>query len=136
MAAEPVTIENLDAYKADLRAADKALARTVTAGIKKAGVPVVMHTRIRAARASRTGALAKGYKASVRGTTGQIVGLDYAAGAEYGSRGKWKGFLKYGRPGSRFGGPALEETADDVLRIVYEELEPLAQLNGWATPEA
>ena len=57
--------------------------------------------------------------------------MPYGAGAEYGQRGKWAGFERYGRRGERFATRALETQADEVQRIITEELQELITMNGW-----
>lgn len=126
-----VEIENLRAFQRDLRAAADASPRELTAALKKAGDPVVK----RAAQLSPrlTGALAGSYKAQVRGTTGSIQsGVPYGAGAEWGTKGKWSGFTKYGPPGSRFAGLAVDDAAEEIAEIIAKELQDIVELHGWA----
>jgi hypothetical protein len=131
-------VANQGAYIAGLnefRAALKATALTapveLTKAIKVAGVPIVQESSQLSPR--RTGALAGGYKTQVRGTVGNIVNrVPYAAGAEWGSHRKWSGFQKYGSPGSRFAGKAIDDKAEDTLLLIYESMRNIATIYGWA----
>lgn len=128
-----VQIENLAAFRRDLKAAKDSSPRELAKGIKAAGVPVVDRAKQLAGAASRTGAHAGGFRAATSGARGNIVNrVRYAGGAEWGSRGKWAGFNRYGARGSRFASRALDEKAEDVGRIILEELKRVIELMGWA----
>lgn len=129
--ASGIAIENLSQFRRDLRRAESASPRLLTAGLKRAGAPVVKRAGSHAPKL--TGALARSYKASVRGTTASIVNrMPYSGGAEWGQRGKWVGFTRYGSPGSRFAGRAVEELTDEIAEAVSKELEDTLTLLGWA----
>lgn len=124
-----VRIENLAAFRADLRRALGQHPRLLTAGLKRGGIPVLNRTRARSPR--RTGRLTAGYRISVSGTRGQIVSsTPYAGGAEWGRRGKWRGFVRYGFA-PRIAGRALEESTDELERALFDELEAVVTAYGW-----
>jgi hypothetical protein len=136
MAATPrggIEIANLRQFRADLKAASAELPRALTTALKAAGAPAVERTEQVVARGD-TGALAAGFGIRTAGAAASIVNrVPYAAGAEWGFRGKWSGFNKYGPPG-RFAWRALREREDDVARIMTEYLEDVIELHGWARP--
>ena len=125
-----VVVTNLKDFQRDLRLAADATPRELTKALRKVGVPVAAAAGASAPR--RTGTLAAGYRVSVSGTIGRIVSsVPYAGGAEWGQRGKWKGFLKYGAAGTRFAGRAIEDQADRILADVATELHDIIDLHGW-----
>lgn len=120
-------IEGLTQFRAALRAAEGAYPRLLTQALKRAGEPVIGAAR--SAVPHRTGALAAGFKTSVRGSRGDIVSsVPYAGGAEWGSRGKWAGF-----PGSppRYVAPALEARVDLMANLILDELKNVVEAYGW-----
>ena len=126
-----VTIANLAEFRRDLQRATSTSPRLLTMGLKRAGVPVVARSRSVAPRL--TGRLAGGYKTSVRGATAYIVNAQpYAGGAEWGSRGRWSGFARYGPPGQRTAGRAIDELEDVIAETVYREISDLVTILGWA----
>ncbi|MGH2663690.1 MAG: hypothetical protein ACRDH8_12990 [Actinomycetota bacterium] len=128
-----VEVDGLKEFRAALRASVSASPRQLSTAIRNAGRPVI-------ARASdlapvRTGLLSRGYTVRVRGTAGDVVSrVLYGPGAEWGSRGKWKGFVKHGPPGQRFAGQALEDRADEVVQVIELEMASIVEINGWAVP--
>lgn len=128
--ASGITIDNLAAFRRDLNAAEKGAGRELTAALKRAGIPVVARTKGLAAK--DTGRLASGYKVSVRGTNAWMTNTaPYAAGAEWGRRGKWSGFMRYGGPG-RFAARAVDQLDDVIAESIYRELDELVTIKGWA----
>lgn len=126
-----VSITNLSAFRRDLQAAEDASPRELTKGLKVAGGIVVAEAKVIAPRV--TGTLEAGYKASVRASTGNIVNsVPYAAGAEWGTHGKWSGFLKYGGPG-RFAWKSIEIRQNEIVEAIAIALEDIVALHGWAT---
>lgn len=126
-----VKIEGLAEFRRALRSASDASPRELSAALRRAGEPIVARAATLAPR--RSGALAGSYAPRVSGLTAQIASrVPYGPGAEWGTRGKFAGFTRYGAPGSRFAGRALEETSDEVARIVEDELRDIAEIHGWA----
>lgn len=131
--ASGVRIENLRSFQSDLKRAEDASTREMTAALKKAGDPIVQLAGSLSPRGP-TGRLRGSYRAQVRGTTGKIESsVPYGGGAEWGARGKFAGFNRYGAPGTRFAGRAVEEKADEVGDIIMEELKEIVTLHGWAS---
>lgn len=130
-----VTIKGLREFQSALRAVDRAAARQLTRGLRRAGEPVLERSRDLAhvgTQRSR-GGLASGYKIQVRGATAFIQQAEaYGPGAEWGQDGKWSGFRRYGPRGTRFAGRAVEERSEQVFDIVTHELADLLTINGWA----
>jgi hypothetical protein len=127
-----VYIENIAQFRRDLKAAEDASPRELTAALKGVGTRVILPTT-RAGVPMRTGELAAGYKVSVRGTAGAIVNrVPYAAGAEWGTRGKWSGFNRYGGPG-RFAWHAIDSRQEAILEGIAEGLRSVVELHGWAS---
>ena len=122
-----IVIDGLNEFRASLRAAiGKAPMQLVTA-LKLGGEPILAEARSRAPRL--TGALAASYRASVRGTTGDIVSsVPYAGGAEWGRRGKWAGFS--GSP-PRTVWPAVETRADEAMDVITREFREILTVLGW-----
>jgi hypothetical protein len=130
-----VRIENLAAFRSALKNSIWLAPRDLTIALKAAGQPVVAQASADSAR--RTGALAGSYSATVRGVTGEITsGVPYGAGAEWGSHSKWTGFAKYGAPGSRFAGKAIQDKEAEVELILDRGLRNLFEIQGWATGAA
>jgi hypothetical protein len=103
--------------------------------LKAAGEPVIAQASAESPQI--TGALAGSYRASVRGVTGEITsGVPYGAGAEWGARGKWTGFARYGSPGSRFAGRAVQDKEAEIELILERGLRNLFEIHGWATGAA
>lgn len=131
--ASGIVIDNLAQFRADLKAAVTGSPRELTAALKRAGTPVLARTKQVSAR--RTGRLQSGYKVSVRGSQASIVNATpYAAGAEWGERGKWEGFYRYGMRGERFAARAIDELDTVIAETVYQELDDLVSVRGWARP--
>lgn len=132
MAVSGVQIVNLAAFRADIRRAISSTPTEMTKALKLAGEPVRVDASALSPR--RTGTLAGGYKTSVRGATGSIISrVPYAGGAEWGRFGKWAGFAKYGEPGGRFAGKAVDEKADEIVAILTEGLNDVLTIYGFAT---
>lgn len=132
MATTGVQIVGLREFQAALRTAQARGPTELTKGLKVAGEPIVKE----ASQLSpvRTGRLAGGYLTQVRGTTGNIVNrVPYAAGAEWGTHGKWTGFQKYGGRGERFAGKAIDDKAEETLLAIYASMSEIATIYGWAT---
>jgi hypothetical protein len=136
MAAGTLYIANYAAFRADLK---KAMGSTkeATAAMKKAGVPVLAKAQAYAPKGSadrgdkHPGQLAGSGRILAGGNKGRVVFRQiYAPGAEFGAHGRWVGFEKWGQP-PRFGYRALNDSADEVLRIVTEELLPVMTAYGW-----
>ncbi len=125
-----IRIDGLAELRRAIRTADGRAPRELTAGLKRAAEPIL--SRLRGIPARRTGDLAGSYKASVRGTSANIVtGVPYGAGAEWGRYGRWRGFERYGAV-PRFVWPAVEAEAKVVMGLIAEELEELLTIRGWA----
>lgn len=126
-----IYITNLAQFRRDLKAAEDASPRELTKAIKAAGVPIVAEAKSSVPVVS--GTLAGGFKASARGATGSLVNrVPYAMGAEFGKRGKWSGFNRYGGT-PRFAFPAVEDKADEVVTIIATQMGDIIALHGWAT---
>lgn len=120
-------IVGLEQFRAALRAAQGAAPTLLTAGLKRAGEPVLRMIQATAPR--RTGRLASGYRTSVRGSRASIVSsVPYAGGAEWGARGKWRGF-----PGSppRNVAPTIERNLDLIAEAVLNEMRDVVEAYGW-----
>lgn len=128
-----IVIPNLPAFRAALKASETGTTKELILALKTAGEPVVK----RAGELSPlgpTGNLKASYKATVRGTKGEVrSGVPYGPGAEWGQRGKWSGFNRYGVRGSRFATRALDEKADEVAEIITTQLNDILTIHGWAT---
>lgn len=131
MAESVVAIEGVNEFRAALRAAQGTAPRALTAGLKKAGIPVVRMAQARMPH--RTGTLAGSLKVSVSGTKGSIVSsAPYAGGAEWGRYGKWSGWVsRYGAP-PRFVWPTVELAHDVIAALVLAELKQVVEIYGWA----
>lgn len=131
-AATGVYIENIAVFRRDLKAAEDASPRELTKALKSAGVKVILPTA-KAGVPVDTGMLRAGYKVSVRGTTGAITNrTPYAAGAEWGTRGKWSGFNRYGGVG-RFAWHAIDSRQESILTAIADGLRAIVELHGWAS---
>ena len=95
-----IEITNLRQFRADLKAAAFASQRQLTKGLKDAGAPIVIGAAALAPVGTgkgdtHKGALRAGYTTRVRGATAAVVNrVPYGGGAEWGQRGKWKGFKR------------------------------------------
>lgn len=126
-----VEIENLAAFRTQLRRAEGATVRDLSSALRAAGKPIVDRTR--AVTPTLSGFLAKSYAVSVRGTTGSIGNkAPYAGGAEWGRHGRWKGFDRYGQAGSRFAARVVDERSDEIAAAVLDGLEDVVTIYGWA----
>jgi hypothetical protein len=124
-----IVIEGLTAFRASVRAAAGKYPTEIPRALKAAGVPIVAQASALAPRLS--GALAGGYKVSVRGTTASVVSsVPYSGGAEWGTRGKFSGFNRYGSP-PRFAGRAVEMQEPVIALIVEAELRDIIGAYGW-----
>jgi hypothetical protein len=126
-----VRIHGLTEFRRALRAVDRAAARELTAGLKRAGEPAIR----RAAELApvRKGDLRGSYRARVAGPRAFLESaVPYGPGAEWGSRGKWRGFERLGPRGERIAGRAVTDEADAIFRIVTDELTELITIGGWA----
>ena len=127
--ANGVVITGLNEFRAAVRVAAGKYPTEITKALKAAGVPIVAQASIMAPR--RSGALAAGYKVSVRGTKASVVSaVPYAGGSEWGTRGKWSGFNQYGPP-PRFAGRAVETQETAIQLIVEYELREIISAYGW-----
>lgn len=125
-----IQVEGLKEFRSALKTAIGKAPRVLTNAIKTAGVPLQEAARDRAPK--RSGDLAAGYAVRASGTYGRLINKQpYAMGAEWGVRGKWSGFQKYGPRGDRIGYPALRESADDIERILTRELTEILTVRGW-----
>lgn len=123
-----IRVEGLTELRAACRSALGRAPRELTAGLKRAGAIPIKEAAANVPRL--TGALAAGYKASVRGSTGDIVSnVPYAGGAEWGQRGKWSGF-----PGAppRYAGAAIDTKAEEIEEAILDELREVVTILGWA----
>ncbi len=125
-----VVVQGLAEFRAAVRRAAGEAPKLLTLGLKRAGVPILAQAAASAPR--RTGALAGSYTTAVKGARADIVSrVPYGGGAEWGTRGKWAGFAKYGGP-PRFVFPAVEAQQDVVASILLHELETVVGIEGWA----
>ncbi len=129
-------IANYAAFRADLKKAAGST-KEATAAMKKAGAPVLAKAAGYAPKGSpetgdkHGGQLAGSGRILAGGNKGRVVFKPvYAPGAEFGSHGRWQGFEKWGAT-PRFGYRALNESADQILQIVTEELLPVMTAYGW-----
>ncbi len=140
-----IEIENLRAFRRDLRASEAGTSREMTTALREAGRPVLERVRQVAAVGRRPkdphpGLLRRSYSIRTAGSSAFLGNkAPYAAGAEWGLHGKWKGFRKYpafGTGGSRgrgrFAWRAVVERQDQVQEIVTERLREVIQIHGWA----
>jgi len=117
--------------------------KELTKALKAAGVPPLSAVKHYAAATQAsprsTGALAASYKLGTSGASAFLRSrVPYAAGAEWGTKGKWAGFRKY--PGTeadgrgRFAWRAVYEQRDAIAAIITKNLEDLIEVHGWARP--
>ncbi len=133
-----VEMPNLPRFMRALREADREIRSEMYRGIVRAARPVV--ERASQLAPVRTGRLAAGYYARARSSGGEILNrMPYAAGAEWGLHGKWKGFRRYPAFGTgasagrgRFAWRAVLEKREEVLRLITEEMQRVIELMGWA----
>lgn len=133
-----VEMPNLRRFLSAVSAADRQVRSEMYRGIVRAARPVV--ERASQLAPVRTGRLAAGYYARARGAQGEIVNrMPYAAGAEWGLHGKWKGFTKYpafgtGAPAGRgrFAWRAVLEKRQEVQEAITAEMQRVIELMGWA----
>jgi hypothetical protein len=135
-----VQIIGLRELRASLRASADAAPREATAAVKRVGAQVIL-PRIRAIAPvghrpddKHPGMLRRGYKISVSGSSGSVVNsAPWSAGAEWGQRGKWRGFTRYPSVagGGRFAWRAISEQADKIVEGVYAELLEVLTAHGW-----
>lgn len=123
-------------FNAALKQAQRDAFVSAQKGLRDAGKIVLERTRgnapVGSGRDAHPGRLRSSYRVSVRGLYGQIVSsAPYAAGAEWGMRGKWKGFRKYGELG-RFAWKAVNESAASIADTITEALRDVINLGGWA----
>jgi hypothetical protein len=132
-----VVIVNLNEFRAAIKASQVGMPLALPAALKTGGAPILaqLSTTVPTGTASwdhHPGLLRSSYGTSVRLTTASITSkAPYAGGAEWGTRGKWSGFGKYGGP-PRFASKAVEDKAEEVAGIIYEELSRLTSILGWA----
>lgn len=125
-----VRIEGLTEFRAALRTAAARYPTELPRALKAAGVPIVAQAAAIAPKGA-TGALSRGYKISVKGTTASVVSsVPYSGGAEWGTRGKWAGFTKYGAV-PRIAGRAVEQQEPAIALIVQTELADIISAYGW-----
>lgn len=124
-----VVIQGLTEFRAAVRSAAGHYPAEVQRAIKAAGVPIVAQASALAPR--QTGALAGGYSVVTAGAKGNVVSkVAYSGGAEWGTRGKWSGFNKYGAP-PRFAGRAVDLQEASISLIVERELLEIVSAYGW-----
>lgn len=134
-----VKIVNLPQFRAAIRASISGTTRELSAAIREAGRPVL--ERARQVAAKRTGRLAGSYYIKATTTQGSIMSrVAYGAGAEWGLHGKWSGFRRYPAFGTgaaagrgRFAWRALVERGEEVRDLMYERLEDIVRIHGWAS---
>ena len=130
MADTGVTIIGLREFSAAVRLAQGRYPSEVSRALAHAGAPVL--ARVHAVVPHSSGALAAGYRISVRGTKAQVVSsVLYAGGAEWGRYGKWSGFLRYGSPG-RFVWSSVEANKERIQAVIAQELAEIVTILGWA----
>jgi hypothetical protein len=127
-----IKIEGLAQFRADCRRAIGAAPVELSKALRAAGEPIKAEAANLSPRIS--GDLASSYWISVRGVTGRIEShAPYGPGAEWGRRGKWSGFAKYGEAGDRFAGRGLETRGGEVEDLLTHGLEDVFRIYGWAT---
>lgn len=131
MAEGMIVVHGLTEFRAAARTALGRAPRQLTGALRAAGQPVIQ--RARSSMPHRTGLLAGSLKVSVRSTTGAVVSsAPYAGGAEWGSRGKWAGWVRRHGASPRFVWPAVESEQDEIIRILDDGLKDLITIMGWA----
>jgi hypothetical protein len=125
-----VVLEGFEEFRRDLRLSGQRLPQEVTRALEVAATPAL--ERARSAAPRRRGTLAGSLGVRVRGTTASLVGqAPYAAGAEWGRAGKWRGFTQaWGEP-PRYAWPAVAAAQEEVADLLYRELEAVLTLRGW-----
>ncbi len=122
-----IVIVGLNQFRADLRRAQGAYPRVLTAAIRKAGFPIIARAHAITPRVS--GRLAGGWRVSVRGTTGSITSsVPYSGGAVWGVHGKWSGFSGV-RP--RYVDPEANPLPQRIQDILDRELRGVLEAYGW-----
>lgn len=125
-----VVIDGLKELRRDLRRAADATPKEATAAVREAGMPVLRRAQQLAPR--REGTLAGSGRLRTSGTRGFIeFRAPYAGGAEWGRKGKWKGFTRKWGYTPRYGHKALAEKEDEVARIIMRRLEDIVTAHGW-----
>lgn len=134
-----VRIVGLREFQAACRAAGDAAPGLLHEALVKAGEPVVEAVRGKVPHGARRGGdkhpgqLAEGYRVAVTGSTGRVVNpVAYAAGAEWGVRGRWAGFARYGAERGRFVWHEVELQADAIRDRVEAGIEQVITVMGWA----
>jgi len=132
-----VYVYGLKEFQAALRLAGREGPPRLRKALLKAGQPALARTEALARRTRRSGTLAGGYRLRATQKVGSIESdVPYAAGAEWGTKGKWAGFR------SRYPGPeawdrgsfiwrAIGETQDEIGRIIDAELREILTIYGW-----
>lgn len=133
---DAIQIKGLAEFRRDLRRAGEST-KDLTVVMRKTGQTILTRAEQLAPRGSsdsgdkHPGKLAASGRVRASGTKGRIVWkLPYAAGAEFGSHGRWKGFDKWGPP-PRFGYRALTEKAGEAAEMMAYGLEELVSVYGW-----
>jgi hypothetical protein len=122
-------IEGLAEFRRDLRRAAVAVPRKLPLALRAAGKPLLKD--LEGIPARRSGDLAAGYRVRVRGANADLTNVEpYAGGADWGQRGKWSGFQKYGGPG-RFAARVVVERAELIAELVYAGLRDVFTAYGW-----
>lgn len=131
-----IQIQGLAEFRRDLRRAGENT-KNVTGVMKRAGAPVLAKARAYAPKGEEAkgdkhpGQLAGSGKILAGGNKGRIVfRQDYAAGAEFGSHGRWQGFDHWGAT-PRYGYRALNESADEVVKVLAAGLQDVVSMYGW-----
>lgn len=128
-------LEGLTELRAALKEAGPKLTRELSLELRQAAKEVQDEARDKAP--VRSGNLRKGYKAYAKGSKRRVeFGVrnrkPYAAGAEFGQRGKWKGFQKYGPRGNRILFASYDEAkAMQIADDVFDRLARVANARGW-----
>lgn len=139
MTTETIRIRNLRVFYSDLRRAQGNVSgRQLTDALRAAGKPPLQ--RAQELVPVITGTLQKGYRVRASGTKGKIASnVPYAAGAEWGTHGKWRGFTRFSGFGTgasagrgRFVWRAIVERQEEIARIAFEGLREVAEIYGWA----
>jgi hypothetical protein len=127
-----IEIENLAQFRKALRFAQDATPRELSKAIRVVGKPIAARAGELAPKGP-TGRLKKSFSVRASGTTGRIVSrVPYGPGAEWGLRGKFSGFTRYGAKGVRFAGRAVEELREPTMRAIAKELDDIIHIHGWA----
>jgi hypothetical protein len=131
-----IQIQGLAEFRRDLRRAGEGT-KDATAVMKKAGQVVLAKAVGYAPKGDsgrgdkHPGALAGSGKILAAGSKGRVVFRQaYAAGAEFGSHGRWQGFDRWGQP-PRYGYRALNETTDQIAQIVADGMAEVVSVYGW-----